>query len=328
MAADATPADTPVVSSTGERAAARPEDRVPTPAELAAAAPPWGDRAVRLRVGALEVELTGLDSRLAALVRRHYARFVRDGAPGEHVLDAGHVAVARAPVAHYLFLPRGRGRAEEARVGARATAAGVEVWSYFFAGTYRRDEPGGRLLLCEADELDASQAVENMLRFYLSCAALRSGGFLLHSAGVIRDGRAWLFFGPSGAGKSTTASNAGPGATLLGDDLVLVEPGPDGRFRACGVPFRGSFQGLAPNSPACAPLAAACRLFQDREPRVTRAALTVQVAELLGEVPFLLDDDVLRARALEAVLRFARAVPVRRLHLPPDGSFWRALAGI
>lgn len=301
-----------------------PRDRVPSSAELTARLPPWGERSVGLGVGSLEVEVRGLDDRLVELISRHYERFLRTGPPRG---TARTLEVARAPVGAYLHLPRGEGILEEARVASRALEGRLEVWSYFFAARYPRDASECRLLLCDADELDLSQAMENCLRFFLSAAALDAGGFVLHSAGVVHRDRAWLFFGPSGAGKSTTASRAPKGAELLGDDLVLVEPSGDA-WRACGVPFRGSFRGLPPNSRACAPLAAALRLLQDDENRLETVPRIVQVAELLGEVPFLLEDEELRSRAGDVLEGFAAGAVVRRLHLRDDGTFWSLLDDI
>lgn len=59
-----------------------------------------------------------------------------------------------------------------------------------------------------------------ILRTALSCRLPFEGGVLLHSAGVVLDGRAYLFHGVSGAGKSTISSLL-PGA-LLSDELVSV----------------------------------------------------------------------------------------------------------
>ena len=69
------------------------------------------------------------------------------------------------------------------------------------------------------------------------------------------------------------------------------------------------------------------RLIQADSNRIEQAPRVVQVAELLGEVPFLLDDAVMQGRAAGIVERFARAVPVRRLHLRRYGSYWALLSG-
>lgn len=304
-----------------------PEDRAPAAGELAEAAWEWGSHALMLRIGSLSIELAGLDDSLARLVRSHYGGFLSGGGDEPTVSartrPAG-VRVLRAPCERYLYLPRAEGRSEEARLDARFGEQGVELWSYFFAGAFDRDARQGTLLLCDCAELDRSQAIENYLRFFVSTLALSQGGFLLHASGVVKEGRSVLFFGPSGAGKSTTAANS-PGTERLGDDLVLVEPWRGGAFRACGVPFRGSFVGDERNSSACAPLALACRLVQAEENRLEDTSKPVQAAELVGQLPFLLDDEALRDRAMERVRAFLDAVPVKRLHLRNDASFWSVL---
>ncbi len=66
----------------------------------------------------------------------------------------------------------------------------------------------------------------------LSAAVIeREGGFVLHAAGVLLEGRAVLFVGPSGAGK-TTASNHCHGARWLARDRASVYPTPLGWYAA------------------------------------------------------------------------------------------------
>lgn len=300
-------------------------DRVPSAEDLSQPLPPFGDQVRCVRAGSLAVELVGLDAALAALVDASYEGFVEgEGfAPPPGPRRASRVEVVRSPAARWLHLSRGEGFVEEARVGARWDR-GVELWSYGFAGRFASDASTGRLLLCEGSDLETGQALENYLRFFIAARALAVGGFLLHSAGVARAGRAWLFFGPSGAGKSTTASHAPAGADLLGDDLVLVEPMGDGSWRACGVPFRGSFA-RGPNAATCAPVAMACRIVQSEANALEQAPRIVAVTELLAQVPFLMDEPVSRAASAEIVERFAREVPVRRLKLRRDGSYWDLL---
>lgn len=309
-----TPGEAPRVLNVRED----PRDVVPATSDFDAALRPFGALSRLVSVGSLRIAISGLDERLAALIDDGYRGFVSSDTTAPAA--PSRIDVARAPQPRYLYLPRAEGRSEEARVGARGTDAGLELWSYFFAARFDRDARAGRLLLCDAADLDVAQGLENTLRFFVSAAALFSGGFLLHSAGVARVDRAWLFFGPSGSGKSTTASHAPADAQLLGDDLVLVEERA-GTWRACGVPFRGSFA-RGDNAAASAPVAMALRLFQSSECRIEQVPRIVQVAELLGEVPFLLDDAVMQERAAVIVERFARAVPVRRLHLRRDGSYW------
>lgn len=304
-----------------------PRDHVPSAADLDAPGLPLGPHARCIRAGSIAVELSGLDAGLAALVDELYAGFVEGpglAPPGPRV--ASRVEVSRSPRPRWLHLSKDEGFVEEARVGARwhdsggASSSVIDLWSYGFAGRFDADASTGQLLPCEGSDLELGQAVENYLRFFIAARALAVGGFLLHSAGVARQGRAWLFFGPSGAGKSTTASHAPADAELLGDDLVLVEP-MGGTWRACGVPFRGSFA-RGHNAATCAPIALACRLVQADANALETVPRILRISELLAQVPFLMDEPRARARAADVVERFVAEVPVRRLKLRRDGSYW------
>lgn len=61
-------------------------------------------------------------------------------------------------------------------------------------------------------------------------------GFLIHAAGVERDGRAYVFFGPPGSGKSTIGKLLGH--TLLADELLAIRRS-NGSFVVSGTPFWG-----------------------------------------------------------------------------------------
>lgn len=65
-------------------------------------------------------------------------------------------------------------------------------------------------------------ALESTIRTALSCRLPLEGGLLLHSAGIVFEGKAYLFYGVSGAGKSTLASFM---STVLSDELVVTRNG-------------------------------------------------------------------------------------------------------
>jgi hypothetical protein len=79
-------------------------------------------------------------------------------------------------------------------------------------------------------------SIDSVLRIVHTLILAREGGFLLHSAGTIRNGRAFLFSGVSGAGKTTISRLAPPDVTLLTDEISYIRRGPDG-YHACGTPF-------------------------------------------------------------------------------------------
>ncbi len=65
-------------------------------------------------------------------------------------------------------------------------------------------------------------SIDSVLRIVHTLILAREGGFLLHSAGAIRNGRAFLFSGVSGAGKTTISRLAPPDVTLLTDEVSYI----------------------------------------------------------------------------------------------------------
>lgn len=79
-----------------------------------------------------------------------------------------------------------------------------------------------------------------MDQILLMYALSRRKGVLLHAAGLVADGRAYLFPGRSGAGKSTLAGqiNGHKGFECLGDDRLVVRK-TDDAFFVHGTPWPG-----------------------------------------------------------------------------------------
>lgn len=160
-----------------------------------------------------------------------------------------------------------------------------------------------------------ANGVEYFLRVVYALLAFRADGLMVHGAGIVRAGRAYLFFGHSGSGKTTVARNS-PEGLVLNDDLVILMP-EENAWRAYGTPFSNPTQN-APSAES-APLAALLRLVQ--HPRVYAAPLTgaQAVAELLASVPIL---NGLPGPPLDRCQDILRQVPAYHLYLLPDDSFW------
>ena len=65
-------------------------------------------------------------------------------------------------------------------------------------------------------------AIDAVLRILHSLILARDGGFLVHAASAVRNGRAFLFSGVSGAGKTTISRLAPPDVVLLTDEISYV----------------------------------------------------------------------------------------------------------
>jgi len=166
--------------------------------------------------------------------------------------------------------------------------------------------------------------VENYLRVLYAWCAVRAGGLLLHSAGVVKDGRAFLFFGASGSGK-TTITRLSADHTILSDDILIVKP-VDGGFQAFGVPFRGEFMD-APRANTRAPLAGLYRLRKASEHRVTPMPPAQAVAELVSCVPFVTITPTMGRQVMDICTRLVEQVPVLELYFRKDPDFWRVVDG-
>jgi hypothetical protein len=88
----------------------------------------------------------------------------------------------------------------------------------------------------------SEQCLDAFLRSLISSRLLRAGGFMLHCAGLVKKGRAYLFLGRSGAGKSTLSKlAAGAGCEVISDEINLLRPRGKG-FRVHGSPFWGEMR--------------------------------------------------------------------------------------
>ncbi|MDA8132412.1 MAG: hypothetical protein M0011_12995 [Elusimicrobia bacterium] len=109
-----------------------------------------------------------------------------------------------------------------------------------------------------------AQCLDAFLRSLLSSLLLRSGGLMLHSAGLLRNGRAYVFLGKSGAGKSTLSrlAAASGGAEVISDEMNMLRPGKGG-WLVHGSPFWGEMR--AAGRPGAWPLGGLYALGKARE---------------------------------------------------------------
>jgi hypothetical protein len=198
-------------------------------------------------------------------------------------------------------------------------------------------------------------AIDGVLRILHSLILAREGGFLVHAASAVRNGRAFVFAGVSGTGKTTLARLAPPDVTLLTDEISYVRPisevrGPDSRFQiadsespvpgsesltpnpgsripafeAFGTPFAGELARIGQKVQA--PLATLFLLGQGPENRIEPLSEAEAARELLRHVLFFAQDEELVQMIFQTICDFVRRVPVRRLVFTPDARVWELIA--
>ncbi|MHB0914318.1 MAG: hypothetical protein ACYC5A_01085 [Thermoleophilia bacterium] len=107
--------------------------------------------------------------------------------------------------------------------------------------------------------------------------------FLIHSCGMVHDGRGYLFAGASGKGKSTIARQlAAGGKKLLGDDMVLVSHDING-WHVHGSPMGGEIPRRALVNDSL-PLEAIYLIDQDSKTGWRRTGAAEATAALIGLV--------------------------------------------
>jgi hypothetical protein len=192
-------------------------------------------------------------------------------------------------------------------------------------------------------------SIDGVLRILHSLILARHGGFLVHAASAVRNGRAFVFAGVSGAGKTTLARLAPPDVTLLTDEISYVRAGAGGwglgarenppepspqspapgtqplapAFAAFGTPFAGELARIGQKVQA--PLATLFLLKQGPENRIEPLSEGQAARELLRHVLFFARDEELVRMVFQTVCDFVRRVPVRRLVFTPDTRVWEMI---
>ena len=162
-------------------------------------------------------------------------------------------------------------------------------------------------------------SLDSVLRILHSLILAQRGGFLLHAASAICDGRAYLFSGVSGAGKTTMTRLAPADITLLTDEISCLRPSAEG-YAAFGTPFAGELARAGEN--CTAPVSALFFLEQGPENRVDELSSAEAVRRLMRNILFFAEDQGLVEKLLATACDFVARVPIRRLTFYPDARVW------
>jgi len=162
-------------------------------------------------------------------------------------------------------------------------------------------------------------SLDSVLRILHSLILAERGGFLLHAASAISDGRACLFSGVSGAGKTTMTRLAPPEVTLLTDEISYLRPNAGG-YSAFGTPFAGELARAGENCNA--PVSALFFLEKGPENRVHELSSAEAVRRLMRNILFFAEDRGLVEKLFATACEFVARVPIRRLTFYPDARVW------
>jgi hypothetical protein len=251
-------------------------------------------------IGDIPVRLRTTDPSLVAVLERRYSRFLDSSAPPAFEFDVSVVPAGTLP--------------GDADVSVR-----VQTSRWVLERGDFRAEWDARTRHGWIQQTVNPYSIDSVLRIVHTLLLSTRGGFLLHAASGIRNGRACLFVGPSGAGKTTIARLAPPDVTLLTDEISYVRY-VGGEFVAFGTPFAGELGESGER--VSAPIGAVYRLAWGPDNGLQRLAPTEAVRALMRNILFFAADPALAGQVLQTACRFACSVPVYQLAFAPDARVW------
>ena len=190
---------------------------------------------VVIAIGGVPVRVNTTDADFLALLEDRYAGFVNDG-----VANSG----AQAEFEFDIDLTPPAGTDPEADVSVRYRSGRWFMERGDFRAEWDPATRSGRIR-----QSANPYSIDAVLRIVHTLVLVKQGGFLLHSASAIRNGKAFLFAGVSGAGKTTISRLAPPDAALLTDEVSYVRREHEG-YIAYGTPFTGELAKLGENTSA------------------------------------------------------------------------------
>jgi hypothetical protein len=162
-------------------------------------------------------------------------------------------------------------------------------------------------------------SIDTLIRIVHSLELAGSGGFLIHAASAIRNGRGLVFAGKSGAGKTTISRLAPVSARLLSDEISYLRMSSD-RFLAWGTPFAGDLGVPGPN--VSAPVAALYFLEHGARNRIERLCPADALRSLMKHILFFAEDPESIGAIFDTAAEFLEKTAVFRLAFTPDIHVW------
>jgi hypothetical protein len=255
---------------------------------------------IKLDIAGISVGIYCNDTNLQKQIQSHYAAFLTGS---ETIVDLSIKVTGRDyPLDTNLSLPDGI---------LHFDSPGIQ-------GVIDCENKNGQLCL----NVDRPfEAIDYGLRVTYSILAYRAGGILLHAAGIVKNGQAFLFTGHSGSGK-TTIARASKEASVLNDDLVLVLK-KENIWLGYGTPFWNPTQ-IRPNH-GFAPLGGIYFLVQDDKVFLEVPGYGQALAEIISNIPVISTDPEFAMGVIQRGSELLKDIKSYRLHFLPDDSFWNLI---
>ena len=262
-----------------------------------------GQHNVVIEIGGMPVRVNTDDAAFLEILQNRYSGFVSDSRDAEIEFDVELVPPTPADPNADVEVKYGLGR-----------------WS-LTRGDFRAEwDPAARRGWIRQSTNPYS--IDAVLRIVHTLVLARQGGFLLHSASAIRNGKAFLFAGVSEAGKTTISRLAPPDVTLLTDEISYIRRSNNG-YVAFGTPFTGELAKLGEN--VSARVDTLYLLAKGHENRIDPVPAGEATRSLLANVLFFARDEEFVKATFHSAFEFVSRVPVGRLTFVPDARVWELI---
>jgi hypothetical protein len=254
---------------------------------------------IGIEVGGLPVLVNAEDRDFCDQLARHYAGFLSQAKAPRFVFDVELLSQPPHPGAEISVTVR------------------EGIWNVRRADFAAQCDPRqGRATIRQSA---GTHAFDSVLRIMHTLALAGDGGFLLHAASAIRNGRAFIFSGVSGVGKTTLTRLAPPDAIILTDEVSYLRRRSD-MFEACGTPFAGELARAGANTSA--PVNTLFFLEQGRDQRIEEMDKHEALQRLLRNILFFAADPELVGKLFSTANEFLERIPARRLIFRPQPDVW------
>ena len=261
-------------------------------------------RRIVIAIGSFPIVVHCADAAFACLLNERYADFL--GAPSDEVTAEFTVHIESPRTTDpdedvRVSLADGRWRIRRGDFEAEFDPRARQGWVRHTANPY---------------------SVDTVLRIVHTLLVAGEGGFLIHAAGAIRNGRGLILAGVSGAGKTTMCRLAPPDAVLLSDEICYVRRHGDD-YRVHGTPFAGEL-GI-PGVKVSAPAAGLYLLARGQEHRLVPLKPAEAARQLLRCILFFAEEAELAGKVFASACEFVQRTPVYRLEFRPEPGVWELL---